>query len=426
MVRERLAVPSQSALDVAIAARRRRRRTEATLAAVFAAWGYDEVGLPLLAPVEPEANASAAPGAGDGPAASVHNGHGGAAAAPAGPHALAAIGTAYDHYRIIDRDGALLALRPDMTGPIARLCALGDAGGARPRRLFYLATLFRRGDGGGPRELPQAGAELIGAAGPLADAEALALCADLLCSAGVPRFRLAVGHVGLLRRLLGADADAGCEALGRRDFVALAERLRSRPEVARAVTWRGSAAQVLAGAAPWEDADLNAALTVLGAAGLGDVVGVEVGLLRPGGYYNGMVFEVSVPGRPRPLGGGGRYDGLAGEPATGFAIDMDELMAVCGTAGAESGVEAGGETASSCPGRPARAEPSDERASTLIVAAPGAVARAWAEAAALRAAGGRAVVDGRPLAEARAYARATGCRELRLVPCDGPVEGWTL
>ena len=59
---------------------------------------------------------------------------------------------------------------------------------------------------------------------------------------------------------------------------------------------------------------------------------LDFGLVRGLAYYNGIVFEVSHPGWQAPLGGGGRYDGLARDlggdatlPALGFAYNLDAL-----------------------------------------------------------------------------------------------------
>lgn len=60
---------------------------------------------------------------------------------------------------------------------------------------------------------------------------------------------------------------------------------------------------------------------------------LDFGLVRGLAYYNGIIFEVSHPGWPGPLGGGGRYDGLARDlggshrlPALGFAYNLDALV----------------------------------------------------------------------------------------------------
>lgn len=62
---------------------------------------------------------------------------------------------------------------------------------------------------------------------------------------------------------------------------------------------------------------------------------LDFGLVRGLAYYNGVIFEVSHPGWPGALGGGGRYDtlsrALGGEnavPALGFAYNLDALISL--------------------------------------------------------------------------------------------------
>jgi histidyl-tRNA synthetase len=65
---------------------------------------------------------------------------------------------------------------------------------------------------------------------------------------------------------------------------------------------------------------------------------LDLGLVRGLAYYNGIIFEVSHSSWPGPLGGGGRYDGLARDlggshrlPALGFAYNLDSLVALTET-----------------------------------------------------------------------------------------------
>lgn len=146
------------ALDAVLAAVARRRRLQADLREVLEGHGYAEIAVPLLQAADDGSDWGAA-------------------------------------YRVLDQDGAVMDLRPDITGPVARLCAVGDAGGPRPRRLYYQASIFRRTLGEGPREIAQAGAERIGGGQApeertAADAEVLALAAECLRCAGADRFLL--------------------------------------------------------------------------------------------------------------------------------------------------------------------------------------------------------------------------------------------
>ncbi len=290
------------ALDAVIQRTRRARDLEWALRHAMMALAYEEIAVPLL---------EADDGGGDWGAA----------------------------YRVLDGQGAVLALRPDMTAPVARLCALGDRGGPRPRRLCYIGNLFRRAADGTPRELWQAGAERIGP-GPDGDVEVLSLAIHCLERAGITRFRLAVGHVGYLQEFLreggcrAATVEAAEAALRRRDFVTAGHVLQRHPQVFDAVRWRGSVPEAqsrsLSANGPQGRA-FRALLSACSAAGIAEHLVVEPGLVLPGRYYTGLVFEVSVAGSAPPVGDGGRYDGLlrrwgASEPAVGFALDCDGLL----------------------------------------------------------------------------------------------------
>ena len=85
-------------------------------------------------------------------------------------------------YRVFDDHGEVLALRPDMTVPIARVAATRYGSAEPPLRFCYVAHAYRavRPHRGQMREFLQAGIELFGAPGPAGTAEALAvLCAGL-------------------------------------------------------------------------------------------------------------------------------------------------------------------------------------------------------------------------------------------------------
>ena len=60
---------------------------------------------------------------------------------------------------------------------------------------------------------------------------------------------------------------------------------------------------------------------------------IDIGDIRGFNYYTGITFEIISPDASSPLLIGGRYDSLVKKygydaPATGFAIDMEELMSV--------------------------------------------------------------------------------------------------
>ena len=117
---------------------------------------------------------------------------------------------------------------------------------------------------------------------------------------------------------------------------------------------RGSATTALEGAA---SALRNAGADTSPAGRLEHIIGMmsgqedasgrivlDFGLVRGMAYYNGIIFEVSQPGWVGPLGGGGRYDGLARDlggshrlPALGFAFNLDALVQLTSQQSPDSG-----------------------------------------------------------------------------------------
>src|SRR5690625_2681974 len=102
--------------------------------------------------------------------------------------------TADKLYRLFDREGNTLALRPELTTAIARIAATRLKDEPRPVRLHYVANVFRHEPlkAGRQREFWQAGVELVGARGPAADAEVVALAVEALRTAGLPSFRVEI------------------------------------------------------------------------------------------------------------------------------------------------------------------------------------------------------------------------------------------
>src|SRR5207249_9343073 len=107
-------------------------------------------------------------------------------------------------YRVFDESGAVLALRSDMTVPIARVVSTRYASAEPPLRFCYFAHCYRgvRPQRGQPRELLQAGIELIGAAAPEGTAEALTLLCHSLDAVGLRGYRLGLGDASLFPALM--------------------------------------------------------------------------------------------------------------------------------------------------------------------------------------------------------------------------------
>ena len=255
-------------------------------------------------------------------------------------------------FRLFDSDGGLLALRPEMTVPIARVVATRLADEPGPYRLRYAADVFREQASmrGQARQFTQAGLEFLGAAGPAADAEVIAIFVESLRATGLTQFSVGVGTVSVLRAIIDAAGmesewgEAVLEAAHDRNLVgldALAGRDGVAPEAAAALKAvpriRGcrDAIDECRGAAAGCGVDaaldtLDSTWDLLDALGVTDAVSIDFGIMRSFDYYTGIVLEAYAPGLGLPIGGGGRYDAVMAEfgrpmPAAGFAVGIERL-----------------------------------------------------------------------------------------------------
>jgi ATP phosphoribosyltransferase regulatory subunit len=255
-------------------------------------------------------------------------------------------------YRFFDERGELLAMRSDMTIPIARLVATRMPDVEPPIRLSYIANAFRavNPQRGQMREFTQAGVELIGAPAPDGTAEVIELLSAALDAASLTRAVVGLGDADLYRQLLaelGAPDEAGDRILDRlathdlpglelavdeveglsaeaRATLLALPAMRGGPEVLDHAAELGGEAVVRA------TGRLRATYEALAQRGVADRVRLDLGLLRDLGYYTGAILEVYDPALGHILGGGGRYDSLLGRfgrdlPAVGFALYVERL-----------------------------------------------------------------------------------------------------
>ena len=328
-------------------------------------------------------------------------------------------------FKFADADGSLIALVGEKTIPVARLAAGQLRSAPLPLRLCYAASVVSN-DGGrfaNRRETHQVGAELVGAAGPAADAEVIALAVRCLDAAGLKRYQVDVGHSeffhGLLAGLkLPAAIESGVrEALAARDFVALERLLETTPLrsaerelLLRFPALRGgreildAAGRLVANRRSERAlADLARVEELLREHGLGGQVNLDLGAIRDFDYYTGVIFEGYGADLGRPLAVGGRYDRLLERfgrpaPATGFVVHLDLV--------AEAIARAGG-------------PPDLPRLDAAVAWSAAGLPVALKLGSSLRLFGMRAVVDteSRSLAAARRWRGQVGAQSL--VHCGG-------
>jgi ATP phosphoribosyltransferase regulatory subunit len=245
--------------------------------------------------------------------------------------------------------GEVVAIRPDITPQIARLYAARPDALPSPARLCYDGPVLRAREAraGRPREVYQAGVELLGAGGASADAEALVVLVRALERVGLRGAVVEVGHARFAQAVLDAAGlpartrGEAWEALSRKDegaLAALARRGRGSPRARRALpelaTLYGEGAlaraRTLARVVPGAAAalrEVEAALALARRRGVSGVA-VDLGETRGLGYYTGIVFAGYAPGAGSAVAAGGRYDELLARfgrpgPAIGFGVDLE-------------------------------------------------------------------------------------------------------
>jgi histidyl-tRNA synthetase len=273
-------------------------------------------------------------------------------------------------FEFVDKGDRHVALRPEMTPTLARMVAARAQALKKPIRWFAIPQLFRyeKQQKGRLREHFQLNMDLIGEAGPLADAEIIAAAVDiqralglgsgevrvrlsdrrlltaLIGAAGFPEENIAMAYeaidkiervprVELMRRLQTgtADAETGARVLAIAD-------VRGRQGLDEALRRHPGAAAAAEGLIECVDA--------LESMGLGEFLDIDLSIVRGLAYYTGIVFELFDAQRSlRAICGGGRYDGLLKAlggvdlPAVGFGMGdvvLGELLKSRAVAGEAS------------------------------------------------------------------------------------------
>jgi histidyl-tRNA synthetase len=299
-------------------------------------------------------------------------------------------------FALQDDDAQWIALRYDLTAPLARFAAEHWAGLPKPFRRYAFGPVWRN-EKPGPtrfREFIQCDADTVGTELPASDAEMVAMAAQAIEAAGAApgEFVIRVNtrkllnaaldkagaqetgtRLTVLRALdkldrLGADGVRELLGAGRKDesgdFTKGAGLDGPRIEtlIAFALAGRGTRGQTLEelarvvhGVAEGDAgiAELSAIELALSGLGVADrAVAFDPAVVRGLEYYTGPVFEAEllrevrgedgVPVRVGSVGGGGRYDDLVarftGErvPATGFSVGISRLASAFALAGGVS------------------------------------------------------------------------------------------
>ena len=246
-----------------------------------------------------------------------------------------------------------LALRNEMTTPMARLVSSRLKNAPTPLKLSYLGNVFRveQTQMGRQCEFHQAGVELMGSDTPASDAEIIALAIESILTCGIKDFQIHMGQVNFLDGMLdyyevGKEQRRAIKsAIERHDIVILNRLIDALPlstkdkETLKGLPLLNGRKDLLK---YLYDLPLNtqsrsavdnlaAIYALIQSYGYEDYVRFDLGTIRDFNYYTGMVFEGYSIGLGFPLCGGGRYDHLLTEyghpmPATGFALGVERIL----------------------------------------------------------------------------------------------------
>jgi len=256
-------------------------------------------------------------------------------------------------FKLLDRMGQTLVLRPDMTAPIARVVSSILKNQNWPIRLSYHSNVFRAQaiEGGRAAEFFQSGIELVGEGTPDADVEVLALAVEALKLLKVGDFSLIVGHTGYLDGILEDIIEDGSFRDKLKTFLADKNFVGYREEVL-ALTQSDEEKNILLSVLKMQGdiTELETALTrtkserakkvltdlievwnLLKIYQAEEYITFDLTMVPHLEYYTGLVFEGTVANLGFPICGGGRYDSLLDafdnpQQAIGFALKINRIL----------------------------------------------------------------------------------------------------
>jgi ATP phosphoribosyltransferase regulatory subunit len=255
-------------------------------------------------------------------------------------------------FRIMDpASHRMIGVRADMTPQIARIATTRLGAAPRPLRLSYAGQVLRvTGSEIRPeRQVGEVGAELIGAPGPAADVEAIAVAGEALAAIDVPHLSVDITLPTLVPAIAeaygitGASAAMLRAALDHKDIAAVAAAAGEAggllSSLLEAAGPAGAALTALdrldlPARARAERRRLGTVLEGLSAAAPELKVTVDPVENRGFEYHTGISFTffsggVAAHGPVGDLGRGGRYDAgdpAAPEPSTGFTLYTDTIL----------------------------------------------------------------------------------------------------
>jgi histidyl-tRNA synthetase len=251
-------------------------------------------------------------------------------------------------YTFADRDGQVMALRPEGTASVVR--AFVQHHPILPWKAWYNAPLFRHENPqqGRYRQHFQLGVEALGPADADLDVEVISLAFEFIASLGLHQVTLKIhsmgdevcrpGYLELLRQFLAEHEDELCDA----------HRTRYKENPLRVLDCKNPGCESATESAPrfvdnlCEPCTAHFARVRTGLDALDVPYQIDHRLVRGFDYYTRTTFEFAsgaMDAAQNALGGGGRYNGLVemlGGPPTpgiGFGMGVERILIACDAEG---------------------------------------------------------------------------------------------
>lgn len=264
--------------------------------------------------------------------------------------------------RLSSEDKEEIALRFDLTVPLARVVSQYGNSLPRPFKRYQVGSVFRgeRPQKGRYRQFMQFDADVVGAKSLLADVEMIQMIAHVMQALSVPKFKIRVNTRTLLNALpevFGFPSNVlkevlivldKVEKISEKDFEKELERLRLSDSVITNIKKLslifGNPNEVVAKLEEFFASHQSAQEGIeelrfiaenITQLGLESCVDFDMRIIRGFGYYTGPVFETNIIGAPEygSVMSGGRYDNLTERfmnqslPAVGVSVGVDRLQA---------------------------------------------------------------------------------------------------
>ncbi|CUP29114.1 histidine--tRNA ligase [Clostridium baratii] len=256
-------------------------------------------------------------------------------------------------YKFFESSGRILALRPDMTLPIARVVSTKMKEVKTPIRLRYTSNIFRvnRKFDGKKNEYTDLGVELIGVTELDGDIEVLTMALEGFKKLNISNFKLEIGNIKFFNEIFDKskiredEKEKLAELIEEKSLIELEKFLNSleieesKRNFFKRLPWLFGDEDILNNNIEFkEDKDVMSAILylkkinkILKELGYEDNITFDLGMVPGVNYYTGIIFKGYIEGARAPVLSGGRYDNLIKSfgrdlPAVGFSIDVDLIL----------------------------------------------------------------------------------------------------